>query len=155
MDAPEPAIGSMRNISINNITAYGSENYTCSVTGIPGYNVENVKLSNFNIFHKGGLKKGDYMESFADVKEDIKGYPQPTRWGNLPCSGLFVRHVDGITVDNFSVASEDSDPRPVFMLHDVNNVKISNVLVGKNCNKEEKYILKEVRNHTLEEAKNK
>ena len=90
------------------------------------------------------------MADFDDVKEDVKGYPQPTSWGNLPVSGLFVRHVDGITVDNFSVDASVPDPRPIFMLHDVNNIKIQDILVGKNCNNDELYVLKEVTNHTLE-----
>lgn len=149
-DAPEPTDGRMSNILINNITAYGCGNFTCSVTGIPGHKVENVKLSNFNILHQGGVKQGDYLADFDDVKEDVKGYPQPTSWGNLPVSGLFVRHVDGITVDNFSVDASVPDPRPIFMLHDVNNIKIQDILVGKNCNNDELYVLKEVTNHTLE-----
>ncbi|MCC5930971.1 MAG: glycoside hydrolase family 28 protein [Cyclobacteriaceae bacterium] len=152
-DAPEPAVGRMSNISIHNITAYQSGNFTCSVTGIPGHNVENIKLSNFNIVHQGDLIEGGYLKSFDEVNEDIKGYPQPTRWGNLPVSGLFVRHVKGITVNNFSIDANAPDPRPIFMLHDVKNIKVRDIYVGENCNQEETYLLKEVTNHTLENNK--
>jgi polygalacturonase len=150
IDTSEPTVGSMSNISINNITAYKSGNFACSITGIPGHKIENVKLSNFNIVQKGGLSKGDYLATLEDVDEKVKAYPQPTNWGNLPVSGLFIRHVDGITVNNFSIDANEYDPRPIFMAHDVDGISISDVLVGKNCNGKELYVLKEVQNHTLE-----
>ena len=149
-DAPEPTVGSVSNISIDNITAYGSGNFACSVTGIPGHKIENVKLSNFNIVQQGGLKQGDYLATLEDVDEDVKGYPQPTIWGNLPVSGLFIRHVDGITVDNFSIDANAYDPRPIFMAHDVKGISIKDILVGKNCNSQKVIVMKEVQDHTLD-----
>ena len=143
-EAPEPEVGNMGNISISNITAYDSENFACSVTGIPGHKIKNITLSNFNILQKGGLKQGDYLAQLEDVKEYEKGYPQPTNWGNLPVSGLFIRHVDGINVSNFSIDANEYDPRPIFMINDVNGISISNVLVGENCNSKDLIVLKEV-----------
>jgi len=150
IDAPEPTVGSMSNISIDNITAYGSGNFACSVTGIPGHKIENIKLSNFNIVQQGGLKQGDYLAALEDVEEKVKGYPQPTNWGNLPVSGLFIRHVDGITVNNFSIDAHEYDPRPIFMAHDVKGLSIKDVLVGKNCNSNKLIMMKEVQEHTLD-----
>jgi polygalacturonase len=150
IDAPEPAMGRMSNISINNITAYGSANYACSVTGVPGYKIEHIKLSNFNIVQQGGLKEGEYLATLDDVEEKVKAYPQPTNWHNLPVSGLFIRHVDGISISNFSIDTKEIDPRPIFMAHDVNGLSIKNVQVGENCNKEKMIVLKDVTDHSLE-----
>jgi polygalacturonase len=150
IDAPEPTMGRMSNISISNITAYGSANYACSVTGVPGYKIKNIKLSNFNIVQQGGLKKGDYLATLDDVEEKVKAYPQPTNWHNLPVSGLFIRHVEGITVSNFSIDADDYDPRPIFMAHDVNGLSIKDVQVGKNCNKAKMIVLKDVTNQAFD-----
>jgi len=150
IDAPEPTMGRMSNISINNITAYGSGNFTCSVTGIPGHKIENVTLSNFNIVQQGGLKDGDYLATLGDVEEKEKAYPQPTNWGNLPVSGLFIRHVEGIAVNGFSIDANASDPRPIFMAHDVKGLSISNVLVGENCNNEDMIVTKDVTNESFD-----
>lgn len=149
-DAPEPIVGRMSNISIDHITAYGSGNFACSVTGIPGHKIENVKLTNFNIVQQGGLKQGDYLATLEDVDEMIKGYPQPTNWGNLPVSGLFIRHVNGITVSDFSIDANEYDPRPIFMAHDVTGISIKNIQVGGNCNGKKLIVMKEVQDHTLD-----
>ena len=144
VDAPEPATGSMSNITISNVTAYNSGNFGCSVTGIPGHKVENVRLNNINIIQQGGLEEGDYLISLNDVKEDVKGYPQPTVWGNLPVCGLFMRHVDGISVNNFSINTLKPDPRPLFMAHDVNDMIINGVSAGNNVDVELPFFKKDV-----------
>jgi hypothetical protein len=79
----------------------------------------------------------------------VKGYSQPANWGNLPVSGLFIRHVDGITVNNFSIDTNEHDPRPIFMANDVKGLSIKDVLVGENCNSNKQIVMKEVQNHTL------
>jgi polygalacturonase len=150
IDAPEPTVGSMSNISIDNITAYGSGNFACSVTGLPGHKIKNVKLSNFNIVQQGGLKQGDYIAKLEDVEEKEKAYPQPTNWGNLPVSGLFIRHVEGITVNGFSIDANEHDPRPIFMAQDVKGLSIKDVLVGENCNNKDLIVMKEVTGHSFD-----
>jgi polygalacturonase len=131
IDTPE--IGSMKNIIISNVTAYNSGNYGCSVTGIPGHNVENIQLNNFNITQIGGLEKGDYLPSMDVVDELVKGYPQPTGWKNLPVSGLFLRHVKNVSVNGFMIQTIKKDPRPAIMADDVHNLRINNVSIGDNC----------------------
>lgn len=149
-DAPEPATGSMKNITISNVTAYNSGNFACSVTGIPGHKVENVRLNNIHIIQQGGLEEGDYLKSLNDVAEDIKGYPQPTVWRNLPVCGLFIRHVDGLSVTNFSINTLEPDPRPLFMAHDVNNLVIKGVYAGDNVDIAIPFFKKEVTDYQVE-----
>ena len=150
VDAPEPSVGRMSNISINNITAYGSGNWACSVTGIPGHKIENVRLSNFSIVQQGGVKEGDYLPALDDVEEKVKAYPQPTNWYNLPVCGLFMRHINGISINNFSINTLKPDPRPLFMAHDVNNVSIKGVHAGDNVNADLPFFKKEVTNCVVE-----
>lgn len=127
VDAPEPPVGEMHNISINNLVAYGTGNYCASITGIPGHFVRNVSLSQLQFFNKGGIKPGDYIANLEDVKEDEKGYPQPTVWGNLPSSGLFIRHVKNMQVNGLMLGSEEKDPRIPVIGEDVDGLQIKNV----------------------------
>lgn len=123
-DAPKPPVGIMRNISISNIVAYNTGNFSSSITGIPGYYVENVSLNNIQLHNIGGVKEGDYLASFKDVKEDEKGYPQPTVWGNLPSSGLFLRHVKNLQISNITIGSDSIDSRTPIMGEDLNGISI-------------------------------
>lgn len=125
--APEPPVGSMRNIVINNVTAYNTGNYSSSITGIPGHYVENLSLSNVQFYNKGGLKQGDYIADVTKVKEDEKGYPQPTVWKELPSSGLFIRHAKNIQIRGLMLNSQQPDPRTPVMAVDVEGLQIQSV----------------------------
>lgn len=127
-DAPEPSPGEMRNIQINGITAYGTGNFSSSVTGVPERKIENVYLSNIRFFNKGGLKEGEYLSDHTTVIEDEKGYPQPTIWGNLPSYGLFIRHVKNISVNNAGFETEETDPRIPVIAVDVDYLSLKNMV---------------------------
>lgn len=133
-DAPKPKQGSMKNINISNVVAYNTGNYASSITGIEGANIENVMLSNIQLINKGGVKPGEYKATLADVKEGERSYPQPTMWRNLPCSGMFVRHVRNIQINGISFNSNKKDIRPVFLIDDVQKALITNVSVSDNTN---------------------
>lgn len=122
--APEPGVGSMRNIVISNIVAYNTGNYCSSITGIPGHQVENVSLSNIQITQRGGLKAGEYLADLSKVDEDEKGYPQPTAWKELPSSGLFIRHAKNIQVNGLMLHTAAPDPRVPVMAADVNGLQL-------------------------------
>lgn len=126
-DAPQPPVGRMRNIVINNIVAYNTGNYSSSITGIPGHYIQNVSLSNIQFFNKGGIKKGDVQDDFRKIKEDIKGYPQPTVWKELPSSGLFIRHAKNIQVRGLMLGSENPDARTPVIGVDVEGLQIQSV----------------------------
>jgi len=131
-DAPEPPRGVMRNISISNLVAYNTGNFSNSITGVPGQNVENLTIDNVQFFNRGGLKDGEYKATHQDVPEDEKGYPQPTVWGNLPSSTLFIRHVRGLSVNNLMFGSEQYDPRAPIVAFNVEKMRIGkSIFSGK------------------------
>jgi polygalacturonase len=125
--APMPPVGIMRNIVINNIVAYHTGNYSSSITGIPGHYVENLSLSNVQFYNIGGLKPGEYTSDVAKVKEDEKGYPQPTVWKELPSSGLFIRHAKNIQVRGLMLNSEQPDPRTPVIAVDVEGLQVQSI----------------------------
>lgn len=126
-DAPQPPVGVMRNIVINNVVAYNTGNYSSSITGIPGHYVENLSLSNVQLFNKGGLGQGEYIADVTKVKEDEKGYPQPTVWKELPSSGLFIRHAKNVQVRGLMLGSVQMDPRTPVVAVDVDGLQIQSI----------------------------
>lgn len=152
-EAPEPPVGTMRNIAISNIRAYNTGNFCSSITGIEGYKVENVTLQNIVVENRGGLKQGSfrtvgddegkrhdtsgnifadkYWESWKQVKEDDRGYPQPTVWCNLPSYGLFVRHANNVRLDNVEFRSTGEEPRQAIIAVDTDGLYINNVFPKK------------------------
>lgn len=150
-DAPVPPVGRMRNIQISNITAYGTGNFCSSITGIENAKIENIYLNNIRFMNRGGLVEGAflpdpamegkrhdvasgtkwnrYWSSFKEVKEDEKGYPQPTVWGNLPSYGLFIRNVENITVNDATFMLEKPDPRIPVIAVNVGKLQMNRIQV--------------------------
>ena len=120
--------GKMRNITLSNIVARNTGNFSNSITGIPGHCVENVTIDNIQLFNQGGLTIGQYKVTPQDVPEDEKGYPSPHRWGNLPSSLFFIRHVKGLSINNLLFGSNSDDPRTPVVTVDVERLRIGKSL---------------------------
>ncbi len=144
---PEPEVGKVQNISISNVVAYNAGSWGSSITGIPGHPIKNISLNNTQLFTEGGIKEDEYNK---EVIEDEKGYPQPTIWENLPAYGLFVRHAEGVSINNLMLGTKKEDSRVPVMAEDVNNLSIVNSLLSvKNL---PKYFMigKSVKNYKIE-----
>lgn len=109
-------VGSIDGVRINNIQIRNAGSMGCSITGLPGYPVHNVWISNVSIHHKGGVKK-DQLTEIADsiANEKAADYPEATMWGNLPAKGFFVRHARNVQFSNIHVSTVDEDVRPDFV----------------------------------------
>lgn len=126
-EAPLPPFGTMRNISLSNITAYHTGNFCSSITGVPGAKIENIDLENIRLANKGGLKNGEYRSSLASVTEKEKDYPDPTEWGNLPSYGFFIRHVKDISLTDVTLRSDASETRVPVLAADAERLTINNL----------------------------
>lgn len=116
---PVTEVGKINGIHMNNIQICNAGSMGCSITGIPGHEVENVWLDNITIHHKGGVTAADMAkinESIKDEKE--KEYPESTMWGNLPAKGFFVRHARNIKFNNIEVITEQPDVREVIVIRE-------------------------------------
>ncbi len=120
---PAAVPGTLRNVIISNIVAYNAST-TSSVTGLPGYDVENVKISNMIVHTAGG---GDAALARKKLDEAEKSYPNATMWGHLPASGLFVRHVKNIELSDVSIQLDTTDLRPLVIFDDVDGLQVNNL----------------------------
>lgn len=148
--AVTPSPGKMRNISICNITAYHAGNYSSSVTGVPGAVIDDIHLENIKFNTRGGLKEGEYISSASLVKEEETSYPQPNVWGNLPCYGLFIRHVKEISISRLSLNTIDAEQRIPLIAVDVQDLVISNLEIKHPGPRKEDLQMTRVYKHQLD-----
>lgn len=108
-------VGSISDVNISNINAYAEGVIPCFVAGLPEAKVKNISLSNINVVQRGGEK-----EMKGPLPEAPTSYPENRMFGHvLPACGLYLRHVDGITVDNLRIRLLEQDQRPCVVLDDV------------------------------------
>lgn len=142
--APDPPVGKLRNVTISNVVAYNSGNFSNSITGIPGHCVENITIDNVQFFNQGGmtvrdgwlsggdnalvdlggLTGGKYTADYKKVEEHEKGYPDAREWGYLPSSVFFIRHVKGLSINNLMFGSKENDQRVPVIAVDVERFRL-------------------------------
>lgn len=146
------AVGSLRRVNISNVVVYDADpRYGSIITGIPGHDVEDVKLSDIRILYRGGLTLDQVAQQPADLvntfffratggvpprepyatPEREKEYPEPSMFGLLPAYGFYIRHAAGIEFNNVEVGFMKEDRRPAFVLDTVKGIDLQHVKAQK------------------------
>ncbi len=140
------SMGSMKNITIKNITHIGpkrSKLGNCTGIFITGektadetFYIEDVNISNFNVVLEGGgapdkvspeiverTRNNNYPEltffsGVKDKKNKSKKNPKA-----LPSYGIYARHVKNFKFDNIQITTRKPDSRPLVFLEDAHNVE--------------------------------
>lgn len=116
-----PAVSSLKDVTISRITATARSLITSSITGIPGAAVENVSLDDITITGPGGGITG---QAHMPVPEKENAYPENRMFGNsLPASGLYARHVKGLSLSRLKLKTGLPDQRPSIVREDVGTVR--------------------------------
>jgi hypothetical protein len=118
---PDGTAGTLRGVMIENIHASGSS-LTSSISGIAGFDVEDVTLSNIRI-DSDENGKADWVSHTVPERE--KNYPEAHAFGHLPSYGIYCRHVTGLRLQNVEIKPGTSEERPAIFCDDVKNVEIS------------------------------
>ena len=121
-------VGTLKRIIISNITSSGAVPLCTNISGMPGYMIEDLKISDVFLHQAGG---GDSDLAARQPPELEKAYPEPPMFGDLPAAGLFVRHVRNLDVSNVEVMTATADARPAFWLMDVDGVDFFRVKVPR------------------------
>ena len=110
-------VGALRRVIIDNVIVYNADpKYSSIISGIPGYAIEDVRLSNIRIYSQGG---GTKEQAALDPPEREAIYPEPAMFGELPAYGFFIRHVKGLTLRDVELSYLKPDWRSPFWLNDV------------------------------------
>jgi hypothetical protein len=110
-------VGTARRILMSNIESYNSAAKISSIfSGIPGHEIEDMKLSDIYVHNVGG---GTAQDAAIKPPEMEDRYPEPGMFGRMPASGFYMRHVRNLEMSHVEVRSETPDARPAFVLQNV------------------------------------
>lgn len=122
-------VGELRRVIISNIVVYNADShYACTISGLPGHDIEDVQLNNIRIYYKGGVNDS---QPGRDVQEQENKYPEPGMFGAAPAYGFFIRHAKAIKMSNVEVSLLNPDNRPAFRIDDVKGLYLNNVSAQK------------------------
>lgn len=122
--APTPAIGSIKNILLSNIKAFGAGPMASSVTGLNNENkINNVVLKNIAIELTQPGKAEDRNIDMAELlKKKKPGYPSPDTFGNMSSYGFNFKYINGLNIENLKFDLKCNDPREALVIEDCDNV---------------------------------
>jgi polygalacturonase len=119
------AVGALRRVIISNVVVYNADpKFGSIISGIPGHDIEDVKLSDVRIYYQGG---GTREQAALNPPEKEDDYPEPAMFGEIPAYGFFIRHVKGIEMSNVEVSYLKEEMRPAFILSDVKGADFQHV----------------------------
>lgn len=111
-------IGVLRGITMCDIVSYNSRSLLGGggiISGIPGHMIEDIKIHDVYLEHRGGGTKVMAALNPAEGAND-NPYPDPDQFGDIPASGFFLRHIRNIEFTNVEVAFPLPEARPVFWM---------------------------------------
>jgi polygalacturonase len=104
--------------------------FPSSIVGLPGHPVEDVVLENIEITYPGGSSRDTAyvpVDSISLVPEKEEAYPEFSMFGELPASGLFVRHAKGLRLKRVRFAYKKEEFRPACLFDDVSGLAIDEI----------------------------
>jgi len=102
-----------------------SEPHNLNPSSIVGHRevpIEGIRLERIHIRFAGGGNPAIASTTVGKVPERVKEYPEFSMFGELPAYGLYLRHVKGLAIKDFTVKLDKSDYRPAFVADDVNGL---------------------------------
>jgi hypothetical protein len=140
----------VRRILISNVVVSNCASRQATlITGIPGHTIEDVKLSNILVLHRGGGSKEDAAIQPPELEN---GYPEPGRFGPMPAHGFYIRHVKRIEIKDVEIRPMHLDMRPGFVLEDVSGAELIHVKLPQTPGVPS-IVLKNVKDFSLTQSK--
>jgi hypothetical protein len=110
-------VGTLKRVLLSNIACHNTASrFGSNITGIPGFPVEDLKISDVYVECVGG---GTPDQVKIEVPERENGYPEPGMLGPLPAYGFYFRHLNRLEMSHVEVAPVAPDARPAIYLDDV------------------------------------
>jgi polygalacturonase len=108
-------VGTLKRIAVSNIVSSNQSGRLPNIlSGIPGYPIEDIKISDFYAQHTGSGR----MPS-SPVPELENKYPDPGMFGDIPAHGFYLRHVHHLEMSHVEIAPLAPDSRAAFYLDEV------------------------------------
>src|SRR3984957_996053 len=122
------SVGTLHDITIENINATGAKQIGLLINGIPDHPVESLRLRNIDITLNGG---GQSTDANVQLAEKEKAYPEYNMFGKvMPAYGAYIRHARGITSEHVNLSTTRPDARPGVDLIDAEGVNAGDFSVA-------------------------
>ena len=118
---PDGTPGTLKGIRIENVHATGAI-LTNSITGLPGFDVEDVTLSGLRLDSEEG---GSAAWVERKIPEQERAYPEARMFGRLPAYGFYCRHVRGLRLQDLDLGASSKEARPAVFCEDTKDLEIS------------------------------
>jgi polygalacturonase len=110
-------VGQLRRVFISNIVCSSANSkFGSIISGILNHSIEDVKLSDIYVQHRGG---GTQADAAIRPAERENAYPEPDMFGAMPAHGFYIRHVNGVEMSHIEIEPMTPDARPTFVLNNV------------------------------------
>ena len=151
MRGPEGVpVGAFRRVIVSNIVCSNAASKISSLfSGLAGHPIEDVKLINILIEHRGGGTTE--QAKLQPPEEERDRYPEPTRFGDTPSHAFFIRHVRGIEMNDVKILVQQPDARPAFVLDDVQQADLFRIKTPQTPNAPA-FVLKNVEDFKIGQA---
>lgn len=117
--------GALQRVLISNVVCSNSASqFGCIISGVPGHEIQDLRLHNIYIQHRGG---GTKEESAIAPAEDEQKYPEPNMFGPMPSQGFYLRHVKNVSLSDIEIAALTEDLRPAIILQNVEGADLFQV----------------------------
>jgi polygalacturonase len=119
-DNPQHGI---RNVNIENVRA-SEALVPSSITGLPGMEVRDVALSHLQ-FQDAIPGRPEWVK--RPIPEKETAYPESRMFGMLPASGLYVRHVRDLRLNDLTFTAPPGEARPTVIFDDVIGARLTQI----------------------------
>lgn len=137
VDAPEEVLPmkAMHSFIFSDIIADNREldkNSAFFLTGMPDHYISDIQLNNIQFTVSGGGTKEDASGKIKEYTLETLGnwWPEFSLVGTLPASGIYARHIKGLSISNFHLTTVSEDKRPAIVFDDVVNGFSSQVFLN-------------------------
>ena len=127
-----------------------------SIVGLPDYKIQNVKLKNIEIVYPGAgnplyAKRGLTPAELDSIPEMRTAYPEFSQFKELPAWGLYVRHAEGIELENVTFSALKKDYRPGIVIDDVKGATFKGVKFNEPESKEKEQFFQQKSSNVVKE----
>ena len=116
-----PGDSFLRNVLIEDVTGTALSSTGCSITGLEDMRPEHITLRNVNLKMRNG--DAQPVSPFPELPQ--KGLYVGMWRSAMPAYGLYMRHADGVKLENVFLKDGKPGGRPVFLAEDCNGTEIA------------------------------
>ncbi|HET6769062.1 MAG TPA: glycosyl hydrolase family 28 protein [Chitinophagaceae bacterium] len=102
------------------------------IAGMPDAIIKNVSFNNIELKHPGGANPSFAKVSLNEldrVPEEKTGYPEFSKFKELPAWGIYIRHARDIKFNNIKLSCAKKDYRTAIVLDDAHNTEFMSTTV--------------------------